>query len=1108
MPIHLLLIVLLHNVPPRIVGSVAKRDASNGQEIGEGHRRPEEEEGEHLPFTDCDHVFDSPRSGPFSLPVFPREANADSSALFPPDENAAAHDEDPYGIYERVPSSTWQPFVTATAAAKETEGKGETETAVARYQSLPENIQCIYTFVAQPRERVKLHIEHFQLEGTSNHCESEYVDVYSELGSPSEDLLSSNLGARYCGTVAPNVQISLHNVIVLVLHSRVGRQRTGGQPFALGGTFEFISEAPFLPGPALPGGPKGCAFLVEPSDGRNDGTILSPTYPGTYPSNLHCLYLLRGEPSQRVRLFFRDFDVYFGGEHCPYDSLTVYDGSSTSDPIIRKLCGLQQRLELFSFGHQLLLEFNTTEVEGKLGDRGFFVEYQFSDTFVNIRRLIGAKPSVHCPSHLRGSECDLRVCSNHESVHFVHSPNFPDIYPPNTTCTYIVDGLQGDQNLEKVLLRFETFVVPGQSALNLDENGSKPPANKFHLQLDASPRPNSFPQKCSSSGSFVGIGTTPSIIKSMLANAEESVYDAILCDRIAEGTLNFVSQGPRIVMVFSSSEQQPLIGNLGPPPYGFRARVEFKTDFGIAGESIGGSNRCAFRFRDSSGSFNSPRYPANYPLDAECTYHIVGSPDAQILLYFKQFALFEENSMEQCNDWLRIFDVFQSPNGGETLKLQAKHCWHVFPGPTVSALGSREMRVVFHSDNFGTANGFDARYEIRPAATKKVSDAKDCKEGSPSTALIQSDDQRTSGHFASPGFPVKYTKNLTCDLEIRVREGHQVLLKANMFNVEGQMTDEKVDCMSAVLRVHLDMNNRSGSDLQLCGESVNLIPAIVSSSNSIRLSFLTSPEKVNGLNGFNFSWTEVRRVISDGECSDSERHYLCSYSRLCIDAKLRCNGEENCGENDDSDEAHCSRIEALASPTTIVVAYIVSGVIFLFILSLFCFLFKSKLERKSYKKAEEKRNRQQKENRKKAKRRRQRYRRAGEQRQSPRQPYRQPRPRKTVSDAHKLSGIYGGVGTPMVMLVRGPMERMLEEGGDNDAPGHGQRQETGDGLGRRWTACNTVHTLFSVHQQHNHQSHSQQIPAASVDEPTIGQNDANTTESEEGNENNVRVFYG
>lgn len=33
------------------------------------------------------------------------------------------------------------------------------------------------------------------------------MDVYSELDSPTEDILSANLNARYCGTVAPNVRI-------------------------------------------------------------------------------------------------------------------------------------------------------------------------------------------------------------------------------------------------------------------------------------------------------------------------------------------------------------------------------------------------------------------------------------------------------------------------------------------------------------------------------------------------------------------------------------------------------------------------------------------------------------------------------------------------------------------------------------------------------------------------------------------------------------------------------------------------------------------------------------------------------------------------------------
>lgn len=138
--------------------------------------------------------------------------------------------------------------------------------------------------------------------------------------------------------------------------------------------------------------------------------------------------------------------------------------------------------------------------------------------------------------------------------------------------------------------------------------------------------------------------------------------------------------------------------------------------------------------------------------------------------------------------------------------LSAKHCWHVFPGPTISSFGAHEMRVIFHSDGFGTANGFDAHYEIREAFEEEVPTRKDrrhCGE------LIEANDQQTTGHFGwskcrnlfcifiaeSPGYPVKYGTNKQCDWEIRVRPQHQVLLKPNAFNVEGQMTAEKVDCM-------------------------------------------------------------------------------------------------------------------------------------------------------------------------------------------------------------------------------------------------------------------------------------------------------------------------
>jgi hypothetical protein len=124
--------------------------------------------------------------------------------------------------------------------------------------------------------------------------------------------------------------------------------------------------------------------------------------------------------------------------------------------------------------------------------------------------------------------------------------------------------------------------------------------------------------------------------------------------------------------------------------------------------------------------------------------------------------------------------------------------------------------------------------------------------------------------------------------------------------VEGEITDVKVSCKSAVIRIHKNYHDRTG-DINICGTNPGVIAPMMSLNESIRISFLTSPEKVNGLTGFNFTWTEVRLVQQDSECS-SEFRYLCSYTRLCIDAKLKCNSDHNCGENDDTDEAHCNGI--------------------------------------------------------------------------------------------------------------------------------------------------------------------------------------------------------
>lgn len=62
--------------------------------------------------------------------------------------------------------------------------------------------------------------------------------------------------------------------------------------------------------------------------------------------------------------------------------------------------------------------------------------------------------------------------------------------------------------------------------------------------------------------------------------------------------------------------------------------------------------------------------------------------------------------------------------------------------------------------------------------------------------------------------------------------------------------------------------------------------------------------------GFKVIWTEVQdfgeraqEAIESRQC-ESTYHFLCDINKYCIVDKLRCDGVNNCGEGDKSDE-HC-----------------------------------------------------------------------------------------------------------------------------------------------------------------------------------------------------------
>ncbi len=55
-----------------------------------------------------------------------------------------------------------------------------------------------------------------------------------------------------------------------------------------------------------------CSFVVY-GKAKKSGEVMTPTYPGIYPKNMHCAYKFIGEANQRMRLEFRDFDLFYGG---------------------------------------------------------------------------------------------------------------------------------------------------------------------------------------------------------------------------------------------------------------------------------------------------------------------------------------------------------------------------------------------------------------------------------------------------------------------------------------------------------------------------------------------------------------------------------------------------------------------------------------------------------------------------------------------------------------------------------------------------------------------------------------------------------------------------
>ncbi|XP_051871643.1 neuropilin-1a isoform X1 [Pristis pectinata] len=156
------------------------------------------------------------------------------------------------------------------------------------------------------------------------------------------------------------------------------------------------------------------------------GYLNSPGYPNSYYPRESCAWVIQApEPYQRIMI---NFNPHFDLEDrdCKYDYVEVRDGGNEKAALLGKFCGKIAPSPQISTGPLLFVKFvSDYETHGA----GFSIRYEVFKT---------------------GPECSKNFTEQSAEI---KSPGFPDKYPNNLECTYMIFA----PAMAEILLEFESF---------------------------------------------------------------------------------------------------------------------------------------------------------------------------------------------------------------------------------------------------------------------------------------------------------------------------------------------------------------------------------------------------------------------------------------------------------------------------------------------------------------------------------------------------------------------------------------------------------------------------------------------------------------------------
>ncbi|XP_015795561.2 cubilin-like, partial [Tetranychus urticae] len=604
------------------------------------------------------------------------------------------------------------------------------------------------------------------------------------------------------------------------------------------------------------------------------GVISFPDNGDEYPQNAVCNWRIRTSLGKVIQVTFTKLDIEPSYD-CHSDSISLYDGLTSTAPVIGKYCGqlsnLPENHTITSEQPYLLISFTSDMSNQGSG---------FSLNWTTV--------TPECGGVINGTEYGA-----------ITSPGYPDKYPPGRDCYWYIHGTLG----KRIVFHFALLSLEIHPDCKFDflriydgHSDTDPILGNYCNTTSPSPLTTSGPSALvhfhsdrnrQDSGFHITFATIPAIsgCGGLLTGDRGALSTPSFPNRY-EGNLEcdwvirIKSLEDRIELRFNQfdlehhpncrydyveirdGEQQnaPLIGRycsttIKPPvpilSTSNKLFVRFRSDWSREGTGFHATYEvfCGGYFTDDSGTISSPNYPLLYPNSKNCTYHIRVPPGKIIQLSFTFFDL--ENSPDCIFDYVAI-----SEPGILATNLTRQLCGSEIPEMITSNLN--ELIITFKTDSRTNRHGFRANYSSIDASCGGVLRDK-------------------NGIITSPSHPNEYAHGKECVWLLSAPKGHVVQLTFTMFNLEGgrKCSYDYVEVMEKNMNFGRFCGNQIPSPIQSVDEQL-----IVRFKSDSSVSFEGFVAAYSFLNGSKFCGG-IRRGLS-GEIVSPNYPLHYPKSRRCL----------------------------------------------------------------------------------------------------------------------------------------------------------------------------------------------------------------------------------